>query len=278
MEETQTQTPEDQELALAMKALADAKERKARAEKMALDKAAADLAAHRAAEEKKLADARAEAEAIQKRWQEKRAAEETARKVVEAQRKAVEDRLSQELSKREEEKRIAEKKAAEIKAIQEAAFNAEREAQALEQSLLQARTPKEEEKPVTLQDPRHPLSRIFGNGAEAILQPLEIDSVEQAKQNAVPTVKSDVWRVVKHGHGNNFVNSSTSYLLEQTIKKELAMQPNTQTLDRLSSLFDESDLVIGLRLTISAYKQRAMGHDQFMGLWESTLEAACQRS
>ena len=142
----------------------------------------------------------------------------------------------------------------------------------LEASLNTASTPREEQKPVTLSSPSHPLSRLFGNGAEVTAaQPLEIDSVEQAKQDAVPADKSETWRVVKHGPGNNFVNSGASYLLENEIKKQTGIQANSQRLDFLSSQYDEADLMKALGLAVATFRERPMSHDSLLGFVASLL-------
>ena len=77
--------------------------------------------------------------------------------------------------------------------------------------------------------------------------------------------------MIKHGPGNNFVNSGTSYLLEKEIKQQIGIQANTQRLDHLSSLYDEADLMKALGLAVAAFRERPMSHDGFLGFVESLL-------
>lgn len=262
----------DLELQAAQEALRRAQQRKADAEEAARLAAQAALTKNLADEQERLARLRREAEETARRWAEKRAAEETARRVEEAAKAAETLRLEAEFEARQEAARIEARRQEKVRKVQEAARQMEIDAAHLEASLRQANTPHEEQKPVTLSSPSHPLSRLFGNGAEvAVAEPREIDSQEQARQNAVPTAKSETWRVIKHGPGNNFVNSGTSYLLEKEIKQQIGIQANTQRLDHLSSLYDEADLMKALGLAVAAFRERPMSHDGFLGFVESLL-------
>lgn len=269
MEEVKNEV--DLELQAAQEALRRAQQRKADAEEAARLAAQAALAKNLADEQERLARLKKEAEETQRRWAEKRAAEEQRKRLEEAARAAETRRLEAELEKHEEAARQEAARQERIRKVTEQAHQAEIDAANLEASLRQANTPKEEPKPITLSSPLHPLSRLFGNGAEVAAQPREIDSVEQAKQNSVPTAKSETWRVVKHAHGNNFVNSGTSYLLEKEIKKQTDIQANTQRLDRLSSLYDEADLMKALGLAVAAFREKPMSHDGFLGFVENLL-------
>lgn len=266
----------DIELQQAMFTLEKAKQRKADAESAARLAAAAALAKNLADEELRLAKLRQEAhEANERALARKKAQEETAR-AEQAARDAETRRLSQELESREEAARQEAARVERIRKVQEAAHQAELDAQNIEAQLKQAQTPREEPKPVTLCDAAHPLSMIFAPSATPTAPIREISYEEQVRTQAQKdrAAEQSVWKPVKHGHGNNFVNSGTSYLLEQIIKKETSIQAHTQRLDFLSSQWDEADLTKALGLAVAAFRERPMSHDGLLGFIESTLETA----
>jgi hypothetical protein len=266
----------DLELQAAQEALRRAQQRKADAENAARLAAQAALAKNLADEQERLARLHREAEENQKRWAEKRAAEETAKRMEEAAKVAETRRLEAECEAREQAAREEAARQERIRKVQEAARQAEIDAANIEASLHQANTPREEQKPVTLSDAAHPLSMIFAPDAVPTAPIREISSEENAKLTAQceATPKSETWRVVKHGPGNNFVNSSTSYLLEKEIKKQVGIQANTQRLDLLSSHYDEADLMRALGLAVAAFRERPLSHDGFLGFLESLLVEA----
>jgi hypothetical protein len=113
---------------------------------------------------------------------------------------------------------------------------------------------------------QHPL-RQFIKGAD----PEPVATIAARSAPTPISTKSEVWRVVKHAHGNNFANSGTSYLLEKEIKKQTGIHANTQRLDHLSSLYDEADLMKALSLAVAAFRERPLSHDGFLGFVESLL-------
>jgi hypothetical protein len=266
----------DVELLAAQEALAAAQKRKAAAEENARVAAAAALAKNLADEEMRLAKLRQEAqEANARALARKKAAEEAARS-EQAARAAETHRLAQELEAREQAAREESARVERIRKVQEAAHQAELDAQSIEASLKQAQTPREEVKPVTLHEATHPLSMIFAPNAEKTEPIREISYEEQVRNQTQKdrAAESAVWKPVKHGHGNNFVNSGTSYLLEKEIKRQTGIQANTQRLDLLSSEWDEADLMKALGVVVASFSEHPTSHDGLLASIESILEAA----
>lgn len=263
----------DVELLAAQEALARAQKRRADAEEAARLSAQAALAKNLADEQERLARIQREAEEAQRRGAEKRAAKEEAKRIEEAARAAETRRLETEYEARCQAAREEAARQERIRKVTEQARQMEIDAANLEVSLRQANTPREEQKPATLRDAVHPLSMIFAPDAVPTATIREISSEENAKLTAQreATPKSEVWRVVKHGPGNNFVNSGTSRLLEKEIKQQTGIQANTQRLDLLSSLYDEADLMTALGLAVAAFRESPMSHDGLLGFIESLL-------
>jgi len=276
--ETSTQSAEELELAAAQERLRQASANVAKLRQAHLDKAAADLAAHRAEEENRLAAMRAEQEAIQQKHRERKAKEAADRLAEAMARKAEEDRLAAEVSKREEEQRVFTEAAAKVKAIQDAAHALELEQQQLESALQQSLAVREEPVPITLNSPSHPLSAIFGTNAAPVVQNEGLDSHQQALLQAQAdkaAVQSKAWHP-KKSSGSRYVDSSSSFTTEQAIFKATTIRANTQTLDRLSSVFEAEDLLRAFtEVALPAHQQRPCSHDSLLGMMEAALESNC---
>ena len=258
----------DIELELAQRALAAAQQRKADAENAARLAAQAALAKNLADEQERLARLKQEAQESDKRHREKRVKEEEARRISEAAKAAETRRLEAELEKRNEALRKEAERQAQIRKVQEAAHQAELDAAALEASLRQANTPRVEPKPVTLNSPSHPLSRLFGTSAEVAAEPQALSSAEDAQQ-LKEKEKAIVEPAFKTTH---YVDNSASRALEALLRPVLGMV-NTQRCDELSSKYSQSYLLNNAKQIIEMAKLRPMGHDALFSFLESTLES-----
>ena len=185
----------DVELQLAQAALARAQQKKADAENAARLAAQTALAKNLADEQERLARLQREAEETQRRWAEKRVAEEAAKRLEEAAKAAETRRLEAECEARQEAARKEAARQAQIRKVQEAARQMEIDAANLEASLRQANTPHEEQKPVTLQSPEHPLSFLFTGQARTeettpapvpMSAPVTIPQVKAPRKPCVP--------------------------------------------------------------------------------------------
>lgn len=204
----------------------------------------------------------------------KKAAEEAARS-EQAARDAETRRLSQELESREEAARQEATRIERIRKVQEAAHQAELDAQNIEAQLKQATVVREEPKPQTLENT--PLGVIFGAKPMLTTEPIrEISYEDQVHTQAQKDKAAEhaTWKPVKHGPGNNYVNSGASYLLEKEIKKQTGIQANTQRLDHLSAEWDEADLMKALGVVVASFREHPMSHDALLASIESILEAA----
>jgi hypothetical protein len=266
----------DQELQAAQAALAAAQKRKAQAEEAARLAAAAALAKNLADEEMRLAGLRREAQEANERAIARKKAQEETQRAEQAARAAETHRLEQELEAREQAAREENARKETVRKVQEQARQMEIDAASLEASLRQAQTPREEPKQVTILDSAHPLSMIFAPSAIPNAPIREISYEEQVQKQAEKdrTAERTTWKPVKHGHGNNFVNSGTSYLLEKEIKKQTGIQANTQRLDHLSAEWDEADLMKALGFAVAAFRERPMSHDGLLGFVQNMLEVA----
>lgn len=184
----------DVELQLAQAALARAQQRKADAEESARLAAQAALAKNLADEQERLTRLQREAEETQRRWAEKRAAEETAKRMEEAAKAAETRRLEAEFEARQEAARKEAARQEQVRKVQEAARQAEIDAANIEASLRQANTPREEQKPVTVRSPEHPLSFLFTGQARTeetaplpVVKPAPV-TVSQVKAPRKPCV------------------------------------------------------------------------------------------
>lgn len=177
-------SPEELELAAAQQRLTEAKERVAHAERLRLEKAAADLAAYRAAEDKKLREQQGERERIEaqhaKRQQEQAETEQRERQAKLAKERALEMALNQ----AEEEARRRAEKEAELRKVEDAAVLAEQEAKRLEAELARASAqPTHEEQPENIRTTL--FNRLSGLPAE---NPVvrEVPSGAEPRGTAVP--------------------------------------------------------------------------------------------
>jgi hypothetical protein len=159
---TEALSPE-QEMERAQQALAAAKMKLDEASKLKLAKAAQDLAEFHAAEEHRRLLRKLEIESIQKRaaQQEKEAADAriAEQRRIQNEQMALEAKLNLEL----EEQRKREDLEKETLRLSNEAFRIEKLAEQEASDALRLSTPVVEDTPVTLSDPRHPLSRIFAH-------------------------------------------------------------------------------------------------------------------
>lgn len=260
----------DIELQQAMFTLEKAKQRKADAESAARLAAATALARNLAAEEERLARLRQEAEAANRRAEEHRAQKEAAARAEQSARDYETRRLSQELESREEAARQEAARAERVRKVQEQAHQAELDAQNIEASLLQAQTPREEAKQVTLCDAAHPLSMIFAPSATPTAPIREISSEEHyrlQREAETKTVSVSVHKVKVTR------DDATSGELAQCLHSILG-QVNAQRCDYLASRYEPAALLNAAKVVVEQYKIKAVSHDGTFASIEAVLEAA----
>lgn len=264
-------TPEDQELAAAQEVLRRAQQRKADAEQAARLAAQAALTKRLADEQERLARLKADAEEADRRAVKRRAAEAEAVRQADAARAAETRRLEQEVEKHNEEIRREAERKEKVRKVIEAAHQAEIDAANLEASLRQANTPREEQKPITLISPSHPLSRLFGNGAVEPAQPHSLSTEEnaalQAKRDREKAVTTEPARKV-----HPCVDTATSRELEALLRPILG-QVNTQRCDSLSSQWSCGALLNAARQVADQYRVKPTGHDAMLSAIEQLLES-----
>jgi hypothetical protein len=270
---------EDIELLQAMETLRLAKEKKARATKMAEDAAAAALAEHRAKQEREAAAALKEYEEIQARHKAKKAQEADRLRLEQLAKDTEQKRLEQEVEILAEQKRVEEARIANVRRITEQAYQEECAAAALEEQVRAASQPRVEEKPVTLNSPSHPLSAIFGTNAAPVVQNEGLDSHQQALLQAqadkVAESLAKAW-LPRKSAGNRYVDSSSSFSVETAIYRATSIRANTQALDRLSSVYEaESIMRAWTEIVLPSYERNVCGHDQLLFRLEQALESNC---
>ncbi len=183
----------DAELLAAQEALARAQQRKAQAEESARLAAAAALAKNLADEQERLARLNAEAEEADRRAIASRAAKQEKERLAEQQRAAETRRLEVEFESRQEAARKEAARQAQIRKVTDAARQMENDAANLEASLRQANTPHEEQKPMTVRSPEHPLSFLFTGQTRTeevipapVPTPVTVPQVKAARKPCVP--------------------------------------------------------------------------------------------
>jgi hypothetical protein len=250
---------EDIALKAAHEQLRVASQNVAKLRQAALDKAAADLAAHRAAEEKRLADQRAEAEAANQRAIDRKRKEEERAQAEIAARKAEDDRLAAEVSKREEEQHIAAAKAAEIKKVQDAARALEIEQQQLEQSLRQSTVVPVEEKPQTLENT--PLGVIFGAKPTSTTEPIrEISSEEGSRIQRAEEARAEAQRIKgPRERARHTVDMNEYSALQVAFPKHFhGERPGDAGLVELLTACTYTEVINAIPLVVAAHKERPM--------------------
>jgi hypothetical protein len=267
MENEAQKTQEQAELEAAQKRLAEAKQAVALREKMLLDKAAADLAAHRAEAERKLAEEKRERERIEamhaKRKAERQAAEEAERQA----KLAEERRLEAEFAAREQDARDKAKKETEVKKVQDAAFALEQEAKRLEAELRRNR-------PLITEDPTYtaPISEVgvdtdTGGRERLFARTLQSQSQREA-ENKTPEAPKETPSeyLVKNGRidprvfeqrfgvehrGNFFLAPSTGFLILNGFSFKLD--------ESVSGRIWQHNAEVYVALTTSGYELRKVG-------------------
>src|SRR6266853_3266880 len=151
------------EVQIAMQRLAEAKARKATADETRLIVARTALMDRQAAEERALALQREEQRMIQEKWAAKRKAEEDAKQAEQRSAEEAKRPLAAEVERQEAKKREENAKQTEITRLSDEAFRLEQETNQVEAEIARGISlAQPEPTPVTINDARHPLSKIFG--------------------------------------------------------------------------------------------------------------------
>jgi len=151
------------EVQIAMQRLAEAKARKATADETRLIVARTALMDRQAAEERALALQREEQRMIQEKWAAKRKAEEDAKQAEQRSAEEAKRQLAAEVERQEAKKREENAKQTEITRLSDEAFRLEQETNQVEAEIARGISlAQPEPTPVTINDARHPLSKIFG--------------------------------------------------------------------------------------------------------------------
>lgn len=265
------ETQEEREVREATEALAASKRKLALAEEARLSKAAADLAAHKIEQERQLHEAQLAREATEKKWAEEKQRKADALKAEQAAQEAQKAALESALAKEEEAKRQREAHTARLAKIEAERFQAEQDAARIQRELTQAAIPKEELTPPTLAT--NPLGTILGHSTPAPVQATEISSEEHARiQAEKDRTDNAVVPVARKTH--YAVDQAASRDLEDLIRRELKINANTVTLDKLSATFNYAPLMEAARKAIAQFRVRPMSHDNFLAVVESLADGA----
>jgi hypothetical protein len=177
------------EVQIAMQRLSEAKARKAIADEIRLVAAKTALMDRQAAEERALELQREEQRMIQAKWAAKRKAEKDAEEAEQRSAEEGKRRLAAEVERQEARKREENAKQAEITRLSEETFRLEQETKQVEAEVARGISlAQPEPAPVTLNDARHPLSKIFGV-TQAAPEPVPV--VSRAEPQQAPELRKE---------------------------------------------------------------------------------------
>jgi seryl-tRNA synthetase len=264
------ESQEEREVREATEALAASKRKLALAEEARLQKAAADLAAHRVEQERQLREAQLVREATEKKWAEEKAKKEAAAKAEQAAQDAHKAALEAALAKEEETKRQREAHTARLAKIEAERFQAEQDAARIQRELQQASTPKVELAPPSITDGQHPLSRIlFGT------EPPKAQEELSAAENAALQDRLDAERAAQLPPVRVRTSPSVGqvYALQTAWQKALGDRPNYDQLLELLSFHADNVVTQKMLSMVEFFKQHPMSSAAQVATVQDALDA-----